>query len=311
MLHLYSMRLTLLAKLVCVIAALQSCKETPVVYPEGGYEYPKHYTDKDTTFYTYPLKQFYSRKDSFRASQDFFYYKYLHEPNLSIKPLGKDYFRLEYSGVYSHPYSIIVTGSKIVIKQPSEEYNTFVDDIYYGKRVYDDTSKSFIQYIHSDQFLLSQIFRNFPLEADPRKHWSDSILKVHPQLKDAAYCWNLINDKMSLTLKLKYDSTIIPITKKDFRHIVSVINNSGYWKMPYQIKCNSLPTDGWGFSLEANTSKQYNYVSFGSCDNENQMQVNFCKACQEIIKYAKLDKRITLLFDGNMTETTKPDSTNH
>lgn len=296
---------------VCFIAAMVSCRQdAPIVYPDGGYEYPTNYSDKDTTFYTYPLKKFYSRKDSFRASQDFFYYRYLHEPNLSIKSLGEDYFRLMYSGVYSDPYCITITNSRIVIKQRSEEFNSFVDNIFYGKRFYDDTSKSFIQDIHSDQFLLSEVWRDFPFETAPRKRWRDSLLKVHPQLKDADYCWNLINNKMLPTMKLEYDSTIIPITKKDFNHLVSVINNSGYWQMPYRINCGSSPTDGWGFSLEANTSKRYNYVSFGFCDNQSRMQGNFCRACQEIIKYAKLDKKIKLLLDANITDTTRPDSAN-
>jgi hypothetical protein len=67
--------------------------------------------------------------------------------------------------------------------------------------------------------------------------------------------------------------------------------------MPWSLPCAPCCTDGYSFSFEANTSKKYNYVQYGSCISTKPEQKAFSKACQEIIKYAKLDKKINLVID--------------
>lgn len=64
--------------------------------------------------------------------------------------------------------------------------------------------------------------------------------------------------------------------------------------MPLVLDCVNPPTDGTGFSLEANNGKQYNFVSAGDCCDP---PLDFRKACQEIIKYAHYDKEIRVAYN--------------
>jgi len=274
--------------------ALVGC-ETPIHYPEGGYDYPKHYTARDTEFYYYPLKGVLSRKDSFHRAAAFFYFRHLKEPNLSIKYYGKDVFRLVYSITLGDSYVITLTRNEITVKKPEPDYYKYV---YYDN--YSSLTKT-------EQYLLMQLERRFPFDGDDYKDRPllrkriDSLIKLYPQLLDVNYYWSLVSKKLAPIKDCAYSCVNIPITTKDFEHIVTVINASGYWKMPYEINCDSPPFDGDGFSLEANTVNKYNYVEFGSCVDHKPMQLKFENACQELIKYAKLDKEISALFDGETT----------
>jgi len=155
----------------------------------------------------------------------------------------------------------------------------------------------------TEQYLLRVLERHFPLDSGKyenrpymRKRF-DSLLAIYPQLRDVNYYWSLETKRLVPDTNAKVKITKISITRKDFYHIVSVINASGYWKMPWKIACDSYPTDGYGFTLEANTTKKYNYVELGSCTDNTPMQVAFEKACQELVHYAKLDKEISLVSD--------------
>jgi len=122
----------------------------------------------------------------------------------------------------------------------------------------------------------------------------DSLLKIYPQLTDVNYYWELVNKKFLRTDTMQYATTKIAITHKDFLHLVSMINLSGYWAMPHEFDCVPTSMDGYGFHLEANTPKRYNIVGFGSCEMNTPMQKKFVAACQEMMKYAKLDNKIDL-----------------
>jgi hypothetical protein len=277
--------------LCCLAIAVSACKDAHISYPEGGYEYPKNPTAKDARFYYCPLKDSMSRKDSFSASLDFFLFTYLHEPNLSVRPYGQDVFRLVYSAALGGVYSITVTEANIVVKRENPDFKNFVYNVYQDKiSVFDEVPENYRP--NPEKYLLWQIKQKFPFDTARQskrgKRIIDSLFKVHPNLKDADYCWNLINKKMAPSRYLKIDSTVIPITKKDFRHIVDLINNSGYWQMPAQLECENYGSDGFGYSLEANTAAKYNYVSFGSCIIKTMQQKKFAEACAELVKYAKV-----------------------
>ena len=63
--------------------------------------------------------------------------------------------------------------------------------------------------------------------------------------------------------------------------------------MNYYCFCTTA-MDGYGYSLEANTGKKYNYVGFvGPCDTDT---TKFHKACQELIQMAKVEDRIRLAY---------------
>jgi hypothetical protein len=158
----------------------------------------------------------------------------------------------------------------------------------------------------TEQYLLRVLERHFPLDSgkyETRPYMRklfDSLLAIYPQLRDVSYYWSLESKRLAPDTNAKVKITKIPITRKDFNHIVSVINASGYWKMPWKIACDSYPTDANGFSLEANTAKKYNYVEFALCDDNLPIQKAFAKACGELVKYAKMEKKIYLGSDWKM-----------
>jgi len=84
----YMQRLFTLILLCCLVIAFAGCDGARIKYPEGGYDYPKNPTAKDARFYFYPLRDSFSRKDSFFKAAEFFYFRHLHEPNLSLKCFG-------------------------------------------------------------------------------------------------------------------------------------------------------------------------------------------------------------------------------
>ncbi len=285
--------ITALVLIVALIVAI-SCDQ-PITYPEGGYDYPKNFTAQDTAFYFYPLKDSFSRKDSFSMAAEFFYFQYLNEKNLSIKSLGKDIFRFTYSSGRGPSYLIILTEKEIVVKKP---------DPLYFEYVYSNNKLQ-----KTEEYLLRQLELRDPLYTGKYKKGThiakhtDSLIKLYPRLADVNYYWELVNKKLAPTKGLKFSDTIIPISYQDFEHIVSTINASGYWNMPYNIKCDSPVTNAYGFSLEANTAKKYNYVEFYSCTDNIPMQLAFEKACQELVRYAKLDKQIQLVSDWKISTT--------
>jgi hypothetical protein len=70
--------------------------------------------------------------------------------------------------------------------------------------------------------------------------------------------------------------------------------------MPYRIPCETEFSDGYGFSLEANTENKYNCVFSGTC---NEDKSKFAAVCQEIVKCAGLEKQIDLLWFTKPQET--------
>ena len=59
------------------------------------------------------------------------------------------------------------------------------------------------------------------------------------------------------------------------------------------------------FPLEANTPQKYNMVSTASCQDDTS---KFTRACQELIKYSKMDDKIRLVWGDEAEEgdTTPP-----
>jgi hypothetical protein len=61
--------------------------------------------------------------------------------------------------------------------------------------------------------------------------------------------------------------------------------------MPLHLECAEAASDGIYLSLEANSSKKYNFVSGGECPDTFK---DFNKACQEIINYAHYQNEIQI-----------------
>ena len=106
------MRQLSLTPLLFIIAC-----HSPVRYPPGGYDYPKQVSDKDTNYYYCAIRDKESRRDSFRDAWAFITFRAFDEPNLSLRPVATDVFRLTYSEALDPtPYLIILKPGEILVK---------------------------------------------------------------------------------------------------------------------------------------------------------------------------------------------------
>jgi hypothetical protein len=126
------------------------------------------------------------------------------------------------------------------------------------------------------------------------KIYFDSLSKIYPELLDPNYYKYLLDKSSSDKEKFEYSLQRIPIKKKRFLSLVNQINESEYWQLPFDNWCNHPPSDAGGFTLEVNTPKKYNVVFTLSCPADS---TKYIKACQELVKYAKMDDEIKLIWD--------------
>ena len=272
--------------------AIISCNDDEIVYPAGGYDYPQYVEDKDTTFHFYPLKDILSTKDSFETANSYSFLQGFNEYNLSLRPNDKPIFRLTF---YGAPTTIItLLPDEIIVKE-------FISGAWYQ-------SPDTIKLSSREKKHFDILERFFPLNDTSYKKWKkiylDSLSKANPELLDPNYYKYLLEKTEVYKGKFKYSSKKIPITKKTFIYLVSQINSSGYWQLPFDNWCKYIPNDADGFMLEANTPKKYNVVKSVSCSDDS---TKYTKACQELIKYAQMDSVINLIWDGSaITGTPDP-----
>ncbi len=266
------------------ILFILSCN-SGIDYPEGGYDYVKDYKDEDTNFYFLPVRDSFSREDSFYAYwEGEITYNHYDEPNLSLQPEHEDIFRLTYHLAFGGTTIIVLKKDSIITKQPFP--------------------KSYIHYRNDD--LLNEIEkehlnlleRYYPLENSKlSKRHVDSLVMLFPQLLDPRYYLSLSKKTIVTdTTKPRYLLRKIAITDDQYYKIISDINKSGYWSLPVHVECIAPPMDGFGYWLETNTKNKYNIVFSGCCDNQRILP--FAKACQAIVKLAGFDKDIFLYWDG-------------
>jgi hypothetical protein len=156
------------------------------------------------------------------------------------------------------------------------------------------------------------IYYNYPYDTldryknKYRKRFYDSLMALDPKLLQPQHFIYLIKKSANyLPSTEEYTRRTVRLLEKDYTHLLETINQSGYWKMPYEFDCENVGPDGCGYSLEANTNKQYNLVNSGNCDDTLQSAVKFAKACQEIINFAHLEKEISTWSDKRETDTSK------
>lgn len=269
--------------LIWIFGCNSDGKYPTIVYPEGGYDLPKHVEDKDTSFFCYPIKSLESSRDSMNDS--FWGHKLLsayNEPNISIRPLKKPIFRFSYEPSTSPAYIITLTEGSIIIKKGSRTNYLNVDR----------TKLTELENLHYDI-----LENNYPIIKNNkegkkryRQHYLDSVIKVYPQLLDPAYFPSLLNKTIIPNeTPFTYTTRKISISRFDYNKLVDLINTSGYWKLPINNRCGNPPNDGFSFTLEANNGEKYNIVKSGSCLDES---TNFTKACQELLKYARVADEI-------------------
>jgi hypothetical protein len=265
-----------------------SCHQTPQ-YPAGGYPYPKNISGKDTNYFTYQLRDSMKPLEKWRDEYSYMFYREFKEPNLSIKPQPKETFRFVYSEAFGNSVIIVFNKDSLTVKEGNHT-------VLYDQ---DTTRLSAIENLH-----LRILDRWFPLETAGKKPWRkrylDSMIKLYPQLPDPAY-YHKIYEKTWITTDEKFTPQVtkFPITKLLYDSLVTAINASGFWSMPWKIDCESHMADGYGFHLEANTRTKYKIVETIGCPGDSSA---FTKACQKIIDASKIKDPMHLVWkEGSWT----------
>ena len=266
------------------IAVLFVCCKSQTKFPDGGFDYPLDLSSNDTNHYFYQLKDSGYLLDRMRYRSAYQVYVPFDEPNLSIKPQPQETFRLFYSEAFGDCVVLTLTQDLINVKK-GDPMEVFLED----------TSKlTPIENFHL-KFKTRFPFDTTKLRIPHAKKYFDSLIKLYPQLLDPTYYSKLYDKSIVRSQKkLNYSVAKINLTRQQYNSLIQEINSSGFWSLPYEVKCEATPTDGFGFTLEANTHEKYKVVSIGVCGENNASK--FTKACQKLIQFAKLDKEINLEF---------------
>lgn len=257
---------------IVMICLFISCNEK-IKFPDGGYNYPAS-----------PYK-------TIRDSFNFVYYSHywclaFNEPDMSIKPLNKTTFRLIYETAFGESVVFTMTENEIIIKQATQGQP-------YPDR--DLTKLDSLERLHF-RILLSSFPNNEVDSTSPQKESLNSLVRSYPKLLDPNYYKSLLDKSAKAdSLPFKYITKRVSISNSLYNELLSKINSSGYWQLPPHIECGVEYLDGYGFILEANTTKKYNYVGLANCPEKS---LKFSKACQAIIDAAGLDKKIKIVSEN-------------
>ncbi len=262
------------------------CNE-PIVYPPGGYDYPKEVKGEDTNFYYLPIKEIESKTDSYRDSYDYILYTAFNEPNLSLRPLGIDKFRLTYISSFDGIFIISLENKQIIVKRITKNYTGGIYEIDPDLKELNEVEKKHYQ-------LLKQFY---PLEDTAglrpyTKHYLDSMSKRFPELLDQDYYKKLTDKNIVIDKTFSYDSLKINLSNREYHCLINEINESGYWSLPFEFEMSEdAPNNSYGsFYLEVNTKSKYKVVKFGNWDID--VPIAFKKACQRLVNLAGLNKEI-------------------
>lgn len=274
------MRLTVIFFFLCLLSCKQ--KLSNIQFPQGGYDYlttPNHYVD----FYYAPAKDSMAKEDSIStAFYTYHFYKSFGEKNLSLRPSSAPTFRFVYGDALGTVPEVVVTltENQIVIKK-RKAGNPFpvLDD-----KVLSDTERYYLNLMRS--FYLFSRGQHYSEKLNRRL---DSILKQNPKLLDSRYHVFLLNKCVRKQEGFSYTLTTQHITNATFNRIVDSVNNSGFWKLPFNVKCFHPPMDGDFFCLEAATPQKYNVVCGSTCESP---ALKFIMACQVLTKEANLTKEL-------------------
>ena len=264
---------------------LVSCAQ-PQRHPPGGYAYPTAISDSDTDYYLLPIRKFVPRKDSLLYVNSNYKYRMFQEPNLSIRYLGQEEYRLTYDAALLYPTIIVLTPEKIVVKHETKGLPYFPENEYLLDSL--------------ERFHYRILRHRFPLDEyrgrTKRKRYYDSLIRVYPQLLSPTYFQHLLKKAIDPHAEpFAYYEKTYPITDSQYRYLTNLIDSSGYWSLPYILDCKpeNMTTDGDGFTLEANTRDRYNIVSRSGC--AGNIGLALARACQQLVKYAHKDDSIHLL----------------
>jgi hypothetical protein len=267
------------------------CKNEPIIYPDGGYTFINTDTMKDKSFPYFPVRDLMDTRDSLNSIlMEANIMKLYNEPNISLKPSEKEIFRLTIDEWCGSVYYITLSENKIIAKKGSQnnmfekETNPLSEndrELYYLLEMYLLRKEMYEKGERKEHYKINE------------KRQIDSCKKI-----GIAKCYKYLYEKSPLLLSksYKYETRIINLPYHIYKELIDKINNAGYWNIPLGLDCINRPTDGIGFSLEANNGKKYNFVSSGDCMDSPS---DFKKACQEIINHAHYEKEIRITHTEN------------
>jgi len=275
--------------LTLVLFGCNSQPELNIEYPPGGYEFSKNISNKD--FYCYPLIDKITRRDSFYlAYYDAYYFRLFEEPNLSVEPSQKAIFRLTYKG--DPAYIINLTEDELTLKTGIGRYWPEIDLDKLTEK-----ERKHYQILRREYPLDEARPQSPPAPPPPpdrveeenrsRKTY-DSIKMNTPELLNPKY-YDYLLKKAAVKDSFSFSIKKIKITKEEFMTFINLLNQSGYWEVRYDKKCQEDYWEYYEYSLEANTGKKYNYVGNpGPCDS---LTHKFFEARRELFKLANVEKR--------------------
>jgi hypothetical protein len=276
----------LLILITLIFVTCDSENDIPIEFPSGGYAYPEHVDKKSENFLYYTLIDSLPSDDSFRiAYYGDYLLKALNEPNLSIKKQAKVIFRFIYTGPMMQPLVINFIENEIIIKEGIKGF------------IYPEQDENKLTKIERGHFNLLKW--RFPLTGNIKNvddiKYIDSFVKTAPQLLNPEYYLSLLKKtELPITDKFSYSTKRIKISKDKFRKLVTLINTSGYWNLPFESECKDIPTDAGGYSLEANTQNKYNVVTEIDCGDQAS---KFKIMCHKLLTYAKVENKLFFFDD--------------
>ncbi|MFT3937137.1 MAG: hypothetical protein QM726_26230 [Chitinophagaceae bacterium] len=273
-----------------LLAYLFGC-EPAIKYPPGGYDYLKDMPESDSDYYFLPIRKQIPLVDSMRYANEKYFYRSFSEPNLSLRPVGEDVFRLCVEGFKIKEVVISLTKKGLLVKQTKEDNEGSI----YPAENYEQLTE-----IEKQHYFFLKKF--FPFGKRTYTHgrqlYIDSVIQSDARLLDVNYYRYLINKVIDKEVPaFEYTSKTIPLSVAQFRALADSINSSGYWQLQYHPESLEEVTDDWGFWLEANTKHKYNMVSSGTAKTKGTSKLK--KVCQQIINYAQLGKEYNM---GNQDE---------
>jgi hypothetical protein len=265
-------------KCIIVILLFFSCKDSGTYKSNVSVENAL----ADTNTYIITTKDSLTSIDSFHVA---FYWRLLirafNEEDFGVKQPTEDLIRFAFFEDYN-PVLVTFKKGTMVVKEVVEGYVNLDSD----------TSKlSDIERLHYKVIFTRLIYRK---PHDKLRRFDDSLVKVYPKLLDPHYYKYLelkaaTKDRISIT----YKKRTVNVPNGAFQRIMDAIGRSGFWKLPYEVKCQNIPSDVSSYTIEVNKAGRYKINQVLSCpDDSTKLNI----ACQEIVKLAGLSGKADVLW---------------
>ncbi len=236
-------------------------------------------------FYAYPLRDSFSKRDSFQIASDVnHFFNSFEEDNISFSLPRQPIYRLVYSpnGLDCYSAILTLTNEKMIIKE---------------------TASGCPYSIRSIEKLDSQIHRNINLITDyflleykdtaKAALFRDSVNKIYPnaisflsyqEYEKAVY--NFSNNGF------RYTTRSVPLSQEQYHGFIRKIDSAGYWTMPItDERCIGETMHQGSSLLEAAVYEKYKNVKYRDCSRDSSA---FKKVINELLAFSGIERRYLL-----------------